>query len=333
MGTNGSHATSEDGRFSKVIAAMKLARDLAGTSTGWTLDDIQREYEVSRRTAERMRDLVEEAFGELERIRDGRQMRFRLPMSKGTNFITAPTAEELAELTNLAEAMKARDPARADLLHSLRRKIEAALRRSDQLRLGPDIEAHLSTEVWAHVPGPAKLCRPEVLKTIRHAILAERALEICYRKVGEETARAHRLIPYGLILGMRHYLVAGFPERPEPHLLRLDRIDEGMELDEPGHRPKGFDLRAHAWRSFGFYQEEPERIELVFDPAAAADARSTAFHPTQELQELEGGRVLVTFEAGGLVELARFLDPWRGKVEAVRPERLRTLLLQTERAM
>ncbi|MFG1295803.1 helix-turn-helix transcriptional regulator [Xanthobacter variabilis] len=327
---------TEDSRFSKVKVALDLALYLAANTSGRTIDDIQQEYELSRRTAERMRDLVEEAFGELERLPDyesnGPKVRYRLPLPKGFSFITMPTAEELAELSNLAEAMRARDPARADLLDSLRRKIGAALLPKEALRLDPDIEAHLSTEVWAHVPGPAQLCRPEVLKTLRHALLAERAVEVRYRKIGEEEPHLYRLVPFGLILGTRHYIVSGFLDRPKPHLLRLDRIDHAIELDEPGRRPEGFDLRAYADRSFGFFQEEPERIELLFAPAAAAEARNTAFHPTQEMRELEDGRLQVTLEAGGLMELAHFLAPWRDHVEAVRPERLRSLLSQTERA-
>lgn len=318
----------EDGRSGKLKATMDLALRLAATSTGQTIDDIQNTYEVSRRTAERMRDLVEELFGELERNPDGRHVRFRLPLSKGMNFITAPTAEELAELINLTEAMKGRDPARADLLGSLSRKIEAAMRQKDRIRLDPDIEVHLSTEVWAHVPGPARLCKPNVLTTIRHALLTSRTLEVTYRKVGDETCRVHRLVPYGLILGPRHYLVAGFSDNAEPRNLRLDRVDTAIELDDIANRPESFDLKAYARRSFGFYQEEPQRIELAFDPAAAAEARETTFHPLQEMQELEGGRLLVTFEAGGLLELARFVARWRGNVEVMQPERLRDLLLQ-----
>jgi predicted DNA-binding transcriptional regulator YafY len=192
----------EDGRSSKLKATMDLALRLAATNTGRTIEDIQNTYEVSRRTAERMRDLVEAMFGELERNQDGRQVRFRLPLPKGLNFITAPTAGELAELMNLTEAMKGRDPARAGILDSLSRKIEAAMRQSDRVRLDPDIEVQRSTEVWAHTPGPAQVCEPEVLKTVRHALLTSRALEVRYRRVGDETPRVYRLIPYGLILGL-----------------------------------------------------------------------------------------------------------------------------------
>lgn len=313
-------------RLDKIKAALELARDLAASTVGLTIEEIQANHNVSRRTAERMRDVVEEGFGELERIRDGRQVRFRLRLAKGVNFLTAPTAEELAELMNLGQAMEKRDPARAGLLNSLALKISAALREADRRRLEPDIEVHLNTEVWAHTPGPVRLCDPDVLKTIRHALLTDRALDVRYRKVSEEALRSHRLVPYGLILGAYHYLVAGFPGGAEPYLLRLDRIEHACECNEAGRRPHDFDLRVYAERSFGVFQENPEQIELLFEAPAALEARSILFHPGQKLEELDRGKLRVTFMAGGLRELARFLDRWDDQVRAVAPNALKALM-------
>ena len=45
---------------------VRLAIRLQATWSGLTLADIQREFEVSRRTAERLRDAVVEVFGPLE---------------------------------------------------------------------------------------------------------------------------------------------------------------------------------------------------------------------------------------------------------------------------
>lgn len=314
-------------RFDKVRATLELALDLAASSTGLSLEEISARHGVSRSTAERMRNLVADMFGPLERIPDGRIIRFRLPqLPKGVHFVTTPTAEELAELRNLAQAMKARDPARASLLDNLSRKISAGLRAADRRRLETDIEVHLETEVWAHTPGPARLCAPEVLQAIRHAVLAGRMLEIHYRKVGDETPRTYRAIPYGLIFGRSHYLVVGFPDGEQPHQLRLDRIDSVAELEERGMGPEGFNLRVYAERSFGFFQEEPQPIELVFDPSIAPEFRDQSLHPDQRMETLADGSLRVTFEAGGFTELAQFLTPWVNMVKVMKPERLKGLM-------
>jgi predicted DNA-binding transcriptional regulator YafY len=71
------------------------------------LDEMAALIRVGRRTAERMRDAVEAAFGPLEREDDGPKVRFRLVARGLGSFASASTAEELAELENAARALTA----------------------------------------------------------------------------------------------------------------------------------------------------------------------------------------------------------------------------------
>jgi predicted DNA-binding transcriptional regulator YafY len=61
----------------KTVAILTLARELAASAEGLTLDEMAWVVHASRRSAERMRDAVEAAFGTLDRIEDGRKIRFR----------------------------------------------------------------------------------------------------------------------------------------------------------------------------------------------------------------------------------------------------------------
>lgn len=304
-------------RHAKVVAALALARDLAASADGLTLDEMAARLQSSRRTAERMRDAIEATFGPLDRLEDGRRVRFRLAAGGIGRFAMTPTAEEIAELRNVARFLQRHDPVRARTFETLAAKIGASLRDADRRRLAPDVECRLRTEVWAHGAGPKETCRPEVLAVIREALVADRVLDCLYRRVGSTTPVALRPIPYGMIFGRRHYLVAGFENNAKPHLLRLDRIDRADLTDTIARAPDGFEVGRFARRSFGIYQEEPRRIELLFRPDVAADARATVFHPDQSVETLEDGRVRVRFTAGGIEELKRYLDRWGAGVTLV----------------
>lgn len=317
-------------RHAKVTAALTLARDLAATAEGLTLDEIAGRLDCSRRTAERMRDVVEATFGPLDRLEDGRRLRFRLSAGGIGRFAVAPTAEEMAELLNLARALELRDPARARIFAGLATKIGASLRHADRRRLAPDVETRLRTEVWAHGVGPKEACRADVLAAVREALLAERELDCVYRRVGSEERRSLRLVPYGLIFGPSHYLVAGYPGLPDPRLLRLDRFDRAGVTDTVARPPAGFDVQAYARRSFGLFQEEPKPIELVFGPEAAAEALATSFHPDQAVERLADGGVRVHFVAGGMVELKRYLARWGDRVRLVETSPVPALPLVVE---
>ena len=69
-------------RYERLKDIVKLAIRMQGLRGGVTLDEIQTEFAVGRRTAERMRDAVEWAFGPLE-IADERRQQAPLAAALG----------------------------------------------------------------------------------------------------------------------------------------------------------------------------------------------------------------------------------------------------------
>src|SRR5260221_13286 len=77
-------------RHEKAGRLLELARMLAGTAEGLTLDDMAERLGVGRRTAERMRDAVRDVFPQLEEVDDPPTRRFRIPAGPDGPF-QAPT--------------------------------------------------------------------------------------------------------------------------------------------------------------------------------------------------------------------------------------------------
>ena len=89
-------------RHEKAGQLLALARMLAATAEGLTLDEMAERLGVGRRTAERMRDAVRDIFPQMEEVDDPPTRRFRIPAGLDGLF-QAPTAEELAALSAAAE--------------------------------------------------------------------------------------------------------------------------------------------------------------------------------------------------------------------------------------
>lgn len=250
-------------RSEKPADLLKLARALAASAEGMTLDEMAAFSRVGRRTVERRRDAIEDVFGPLDRIEDARQIRFRMNGRGLGNFAVAPTSEELAELENAVRTCKAaRDNSRAEILSSLHRKILASLRDAERLRLDTDVDAQLRAEAFARQVGPRPYADPKILKTLREALLAGVMVKFLYGESSDAALRWRKVIPYGLLFAPRFYLVARIKSKPEPVLFRLDRMHALELTDEPGAPPETFDLGAYASRSFGVFQEEAENIVL-----------------------------------------------------------------------
>jgi predicted DNA-binding transcriptional regulator YafY len=284
-------------RGEKLANLIRLALELAGSAEGMTLDEMATFLGATRRTAERQRDAIELACGgALDRVDDGRKVRFRMGAAGIGRFTTAPTAQEMAEIETIALASEAvGDTIRAGTLRSLKRKIQASLRIEARQNLGRDVEAQLRAEAFARQVGPHPYADADSLTALRKALLASKVVTFRYRADPRGSARERRVTPYGLLIGPYYYLVARTDGHAEPALFRLDRIDDVVVTDEPGAPPKDFDLKAYAERSFGVFMEEPEDIVLRFDASAAPAARAYVFHPTQTMTDEADGSLTVRF--------------------------------------
>lgn len=314
-------------RSEKPAELLKLARALAASATGVTLDEMAEFSGVGRRTIERRRDAIEAVFGPLDRIEDGRQVRFRMSGRGLGSFAVAPTSEELAELENAARACQAaRDDSRAQILHSLLQKIRASLRETERFRLDTDIDARLRAEAFARQVGPRPYADPKVLAALREALLAGLMVKFRYGEASEGGVRWRKVIAYGLLFGPRYYLVASIKSKPDPMLFRLDRIRDIEVTDDPGAPPESFNLEAYASRSFGVFQEEPTDIVLRFSPFAAQEARTFMFHPSQTMSDEPDGSLTVRFRAAGLLQIAHHLMTWGKSVTIIAPRRLHKIM-------
>lgn len=318
-------------RHDKAAQVLSLARLMAASAEGLTLDEMARDLRVSRRTAERLRDAVRELFPQMEDIDEPPSRRFRIPGGLDGLFQT-PTTEELAALRRAADTAGGTGAtATASTLRTLEAKILSATRASARRRLAPDVEALVQAEAIALQSGPRPFEDEDVLSVIREALLSGRALRFRYNG-GSKPGSTREVTPYGLLFGRANYLVALQGEEERPRNWRLDLVERPELLPRYASPPPGFSLQAYADQSFGIYQDAAEDVALRFRPEAAAGALRWRFHPAQTVEAESDGAVVVRFRASGMRELAHHLFTWGDAVAILAPARLRELLLEQIRA-
>ncbi|MFA4949315.1 helix-turn-helix transcriptional regulator [Brevundimonas sp.] len=312
-------------RHEKAGMMIELARRMAASAEGLTLDDIVREMDVGRRTAERMRDAILDLYPQTEEVSDWPHKRWRIRGGLSA-FEQAPTAEELVELTRAAQGLRATgEPGRAQALESLERKLKSAIRSTTLNRLAPDLEALVRAETLAVQAGPRASADEAVLAEVRQAVLAGQPLGFIYSRPGAE-ARRRVMTPCGLMFGRANYLVAAEPDSGTIKTFRLDRMSAVKAEPGTATPPADFDLQVFAGQSFGIYQDAIEDVVLKITPEGAAEARVWRWHPTQSLEDQPDGGVIVRFRASGMRELAWHLFSWGQQVRILAPERLKTVM-------
>ena len=317
-------------RYGRLADLVRLAMQMQGRADGLSLDDISQTFEVSRRTAERMRDAVRDAFPQTEELGEpGGRKRWRLPPGTAGR-LADPTLDDIAALHRGAElARQSGDLVTADHLDALSDRLRARLTGPKRARFEPDIAALLEADGVALRPGPRERIPDETLSPLREAILAGVWIEVDHRARGSGLlSRNARLGPLAMLLGEgRQYLVAFSEYAQDVRLFALAGFERIELTEDVFERPDDFNLGAWMQQSFGIWQEEVYDVVWRFTPEAAADACLYLFHPTQVMTDEPDGSLTVSLRAGGLREMCWHLFRWGNQVEILSPPELRDAMI------
>ena len=320
-------------RYARADRLIQLALEMQAARGGLTLTDIEQRFEVSRRTAIRMRDAVIAAFPQADEVpSNDRSKRWRLA-GDVTRPLLGITADDLASLENAAAILVRENLIeQAEELRGVASKIRATLAAELMRKIDPDLGALAEAEGIALRPGPRPAIASSVFATLRTAIKSCRKVSFRYegRISGKNEVRTVR--PLGFLYGHRHYLVALKDEdapTPPIRFYSLPQISKLRLLADSFDRDPDFNLSEFVAPSFGVYEEEPVDIVWRFSAEAAPIARQFQFHPSQTVEVCDDGTMLVRFHAGGLLEMAWHLMTWGRHVEVIEPAALRDLLPET----
>lgn len=314
-------------RYNRAERLIQLALEMQAARGGLTITDIMERFDVSRRTAIRMRDAVIRSFPQADEVpSNDRTKRWRL--SNGSaNSLAGITADDLATLEAAAQAFDhANLETHSENLRTLSAKVRGLLKDQEIRHIDPDLEALLEAEGLAHRPGPRPLIPAALFEILREAIKSCRKVSFDYASRTGGTKKRRSVAPLGFLYGHRHYLVAQEEGADGLRSFSLPAMSSVKMEPESFERPEDFDLKKFVARCFGVFDEPPVTVVWKFSAEAAPLARQFVFHHSQTLEDNSDGSLTVRFEAGGKLEMAWHLMSWGHHVEVIEPAALRALL-------
>ena len=177
----------------------------------------------------------------------------------------------------------------------------------------------------ASSPRPRIKLDDGIVAKLQEAILSFHIVRITYRNVRDKVSDAHNLRPLGFLYGeFNNYLVAASEKtRGNPWTYILHQI-MSVEILDSTFDAEDFNIHDYAARSFGVWQEENGGYDVrwLVHKSIAERARLFQFHPAQKIIEQKNGDLIVEFHADGLLEMARHLVIWEGKIKPLAPKEL-----------
>jgi predicted DNA-binding transcriptional regulator YafY len=246
---------------------------------------------------------------------------YRLIGKSGLKKLSLTLEEALALIYGMKLLEKQRGPIRAGT--ELREKLFDLL--PNQLR-NEIVDLQKQVEVSGHTSVDYSESG-KLFKRLNEAIREERSLNIEYYSFSSGAQKTRIVDPYQIVYRDGFwYLVAFCHTRNEIRLFRVDRIRKLEATFERFEKPADFELENYlgaAWqmergREFMF------RVQLWGD--AARFAQETRFHPSQEIQNIVNGSVILTAKACGLKSVTRWVLQFGGEAEVIEPVELREMV-------
>jgi len=168
---------------------------------------------------------------------------------------------------------------------------------------------------------------PDVFDALVEALNRSCAAEITYESpsASSDAPRRRKISPLVMAApGGSWRCVAYCHFREAPRDFTVSRIEDATLLKaEAATRPEDFDPELYFRDRFRALGGEPAVVRLLVEAGRAHYFQEKDYHPTQVIEEKrEDGRLVVSFEVGGLEDIASWIRSWGPEVKVLGPEKL-----------
>ena len=304
---------------------MKIHQRLVGNHYP-NCSSLAKAIEVSTKTIQRDLEYMRDQLG-LPLEYDGSRHGY-LYTEPVTHFPTIPTTE--GEVLALFVAQKALEAYRGT---PFEQPLEQAFSKLAQV-LDDGISVDIGEVAGAlsfHHTGMA-VTDLEVFQNVTKGLMESRELIFNYKTLNGKRPEQRRVRPYHLAcIDGQWYLFAHDQAREDIRTFVLGRIQSVPSIGESFDKPDDFSLSERLMGSFGVFSGEGNhRVRLAFDEFAAQLVRERTWHPSQEIRELDGGRIELSLQLDSLEEIERWVLSWGGHAKVLAPrtlqQRVRTVL-------
>lgn len=304
---------SDKPRYSRVSDIIDLATYMTSKVQGITIGDIMDRYNVSRRTAERMRDSLLNIFPEVDEIETNDNHKH---WGFTNNIISSLISFQPKEIANIEQLQRrtTNKELKSELTDTIT-KIKA-LANKKQNNAEENIELFMQTEGYAIRQMPQYSIDLNTLEIIRKALQTSRKVSGIYHDKQRE------IEPLGMIYGSKIYLIAREKAKGNEIYNYLLHKFSDLKLTEKTFDKGDFNLQEYAKESFGVYHGEILNVKLLFSKELAQEASSFNFHPTQRGKYNDDGTYTVTFKASGNKEIIWHVFRWGEGCKILAPKSL-----------
>ena len=164
----------------------------------------------------------------------------------------------------------------------------------------------------------------EPLRLLREALLYQYRVTMSYDTKGKGEPANYDVDPYTMIFYKGGLYLMGYAHnRQALRTFAVERVGRVELRRERFEIPEEFKPEEQFQSAFGIVDEAAMPVKVRFSPTIAHTVRERLWHPSQRVTEEADGSVLLSFEAGGRMEIVSWLLSYGRHVEVLEPSGLR----------
>jgi proteasome accessory factor B len=175
--------------------------------------------------------------------------------------------------------------------------------------------------------------RTRIFEQVALAWTAQRQIKISYQSLQSDEVKEWLLEPYFVEMtgiGYSSYVIGHAVREDKEGIItfKLDRVRQAEVLDTSFEIPTDFDISRLLSSAWGVIWGEETGVKLKFSPTVSRRVKESVWHPSQQLEDLPDGGVVMTLYVGSILEIAPWVRSWGADVEVLEPKSLREALRQ-----
>lgn len=303
----------------QIVRQLDILRVLAAHRHGASIQELVADFGVTRRTIERdLNDLGDAGFP-LYSEKRGRQNLWNLLHDKEVPPLNFPVGELIA-LTYIGGILEG-TPFKQEFAKTLIR-----IRTTLPEKMGAFLE---HAAYHPQVRGQKAQVTPRIFHEAHRAITDRRICNVTYRAIATGRNKTYPIMPFRFLYHYDGvYLLCRNKKYGDLLTLAAERIQDLEVTAESFEDSVDSEIEEQLRQAFGVVLESPISVRVRFSASQAPYIRQRIWHPSQEIEELDDGRIILSFEAGGRYEIKSWILSHGASAEVLAPASLQEEIIE-----
>jgi predicted DNA-binding transcriptional regulator YafY len=308
----------------QIVRQLDILRALIARRFGGTLQELSALHGVTNRTIKRDLDDLSEAGFPIYPDKRGQQNYWKLTPYKQMPPLNFPISEIIALTFIEGMISPLEGTAFKDEFRKTVNRIRTTLPEKTR-----DFLERASTAYYPHIRRQKTQASPGVFETANQAISKQKICKVTYHAFTTGQTKTYPICPLRFLYyhnGL--YLLCLIPGKDSILTLAAERIQALEITTKTFEIPSDLKVEDQVRQAFGIIFEDPIDVKVRFSSSQAPYIRERVWHPSQEIEELDSGEIILSFQAGGFFEIKSWIMSYGAHAEALEPADLRNEIIE-----